>query len=105
MEQHVGVRKTQQPIRSAYAIFMPTLCQGDVPCWYDGDTGPPTVYESELAAQREIADHHLTLIREFLDAERGYQDAIEVTDYLLPVDVWPDGSISTEDGRSFSKRE
>jgi hypothetical protein len=98
------VQETKQPFRSAYAIFMPTLLQGDMPAWYDGDTGLPVVYESELAAQREIADHHLTLIQQFLDGERDYDDAMTVEDFILPVDIWPDGSISVESGRRYGKQ-
>jgi len=97
------IRRTKQPVRSAYSIFMPTLCQGTIPSWYD-ETGYPVVYETELDAQREIAQYHLTLIRQFLEGECEFDDAITVEDFILPVDIWPDGSISIEDGTHFGKR-
>jgi hypothetical protein len=88
----------------AYSIFMPTFFQGKMPAWYDDESGFPVVYETELEAQREIADHHLTLIKQFLDGERDFDDAMTVEDFILPVDVWPDGRISTQDGRIFGKQ-
>lgn len=75
-----------------------------MPAWYDGETGFPIVYETELEAQREIADHQLTLIQQFLDGQREFDDAMTVEDFILPVDVWPDGTISTEDGVTYGKQ-
>jgi hypothetical protein len=97
------IGKTQRSARSAYSIFIATVCQGTVPAWHD-ETGYPVVYKTELEAQREIADHHLTLIEEFLAGERDFDDAMTVEDIILPVDVWPDGSISIEDGTRFGKQ-
>lgn len=83
---------------------MPALCWGVMPAWYDGDTGLPIIYESKLAAQREIAGHHLTVIQQFLDGTRDYDDAMKVEDFVLPVDIWSDGSISNESGRRYGKQ-
>jgi hypothetical protein len=63
------------------------------------------VYATELEAQREIADDLIEHLQQFLDGERAFDDAISVDDFILPVDVWPDGSISTEDGSTFGKRD
>jgi hypothetical protein len=98
-----GVRKTRQPVRSAFAIFTQTICEGLVPAWYD-ENNMPVTYATELEAQREIADDLIEHLQQFLGGEREYHDAITVGDVILPVDVWPDGSISIEDGRSFGKR-
>jgi hypothetical protein len=95
--------ESQQPIRSAYSIFTLTLCQGTVPAWYS-ETSYPVVYATQLEAQREIAEHQLTLIQQFLRGEREFDDAMTVEDFILPVDVWPDGSISIEDGSVFGKQ-
>lgn len=43
-------------------------------------------------------------LRQFLAGEREFNDAIAIDDFILPVDVWPDGSISTEDGSTFGRR-
>ena len=97
------MRAANQPVRSAYAIFTQTICEGLVPAW-DDENNLPVVYDTELDAQREIADDLLEHLHQFLDGEREFDDAISVDDFILPVDVWPDGSISIEDGRIFGKR-
>ena len=83
---------------------MPTVFQGTMPAWYDDD-GFPVVYETDLEAQREIAEYHRVLIDQFLSGERDYGDAMTVEDFILPVDVWPDRRISVEDGRMFGKQD
>jgi hypothetical protein len=79
------------------------ICEGLVPAWYD-ETNFPVVYTTALEAQREIADDLMEHLQQFLDGEREFDDAISVDDFILPVDVWPDGSISIEDGSTFGKR-
>lgn len=75
-----------------------------MPACYD-ETDYPVVFTTELDAQREIADTLLTLIRQFLDGEREFHDAITTDEFVLPIEVWPDGSISTPDGRRYGKIE
>jgi len=74
-----------------------------MPACYEGDY--PVVFTTELEAQREIADNQLIRIQQFLDGERDFNDAIVTDEFVLPVDVWPDSSISIEDGRVFGKIE
>ena len=90
--------------RSAYAIFTQTLCDGLVPVWHD-ESNLPVTYPTELEAQREIAEDLMEQLRQFLDGSREFDDAITTEDFILAVQVWPDGRISTEDGRTFGKRE
>ena len=90
------------PTRSGYAIFRDYWFQGPVPACYD-ENDCPVVFATELEAQREIADTQLTRIQEFLDGERDYDDAIATDEFVLPVDVCSDGSISIEGGRTFGK--
>lgn len=92
------------PSRSAYAIFTQTLCDGLVPAWHD-ESNLPVTYPTELEAQREIAEDLMEQLRQFLDGSREFDDAITTEDFILAVQVWPDGRISTEDGRTFGKRE
>lgn len=68
-----------------------------MPACFD-ETDYPVVYVTELEAQREIADNQLTRIQQFLDGERDFDDAITTDEFVLPVDVWPDGRVSAEDG-------
>ncbi len=65
----------------------------------------PVVFPSELDAQREIADNQFIRIQQFLDGERDFEDAISTDEFVLPVDVLPDGRISTENGRIYGKQE
>ncbi len=96
------MQESQKPVRSGYAIFRPTVFQGTMPACYDA-TDYPVAFPTELEAQREIADTQLTRIQEFLDGERDYEDAITTDEFVLPVDVWSNGSISTEGGRTYGK--
>lgn len=97
------MQSTHQPVRSAYSIFVQTLCDGLVPAWYD-ERSFPVVYDTELEAQRELANNLIEHLHQFLDGEREFGDAISIDDLILPVNVWPDGSISTEDGSIFGRR-
>ncbi|MDQ5980163.1 MAG: hypothetical protein QG602_3138 [Verrucomicrobiota bacterium] len=74
-----------------------------MPACYESDY--PVVFATEREAQREIADHQLIRIQQFLDGERDFDDAITTDEYVLPVSVWPDGSIATEWGRRYGKQE
>jgi hypothetical protein len=96
--------KVCQPIRVGYAIFRLYWFQGTMPACYDG-TDDPIVFATELEAQREIADNQLIRIQQFLDGERDYDDAIATDEFVLAVDVRPDGRISIEDGSTFGKLE
>jgi hypothetical protein len=96
--------KAALPIRSGFAIFRQTLFQGKMPACYD-ETDYPVVFATEVEAQREIAAGQLICIQEFLDGYRDFEDAIVTDEFVLPVEAWPDGSISIEDGRIFGKVE
>jgi dienelactone hydrolase len=93
-------RKSKQLARSGYAIFCPTVFQGTMPACYD-ETDCPVVFPTELEAQREIADTQLIRIQEFLDGQRDYEDAIAIDEFILPVSLWADGSISIKGGRTY----
>lgn len=98
-----GVNNERGLARTGFAIFTPTLCQGVIPTWY-GDCDLPVVYETELEAQREIVEELGDRLSEFLRGEREFDDAVCVSDFILPVDVWSDGTITTEDGLIFGRR-
>lgn len=89
-------------LRSGFCIYIHTLCQGAVPVVSDGVRF--TVFETELEAQKEIADHMMTRLRQFLDGEREFEDAITTEEFVIPVTVHPDGVITDENGGCFSAR-
>ena len=62
------------------------------------------VFETELEAQKEIADHEIRRLQQFLDGERDFDDAITVEEYVVPVTVYADGSFTDADGNVFGPR-
>jgi hypothetical protein len=99
-----GMNTSQEALtRDGFCIFVDTVFQGPVPVVRDGE-GKYVVFETELAAQKEIADYAMTRIQQFLDGERDFDDAMTVEEYTVPVTVHPDGSITDEVGNSFGTR-
>lgn len=93
-----------QTPHSAYAIFIKTVCEGLVPAWHD-EAGLPVTYATEREAQLEVVEDLQERLRQFILGECDFEHAITIEDFILSVDVWPDGSISLEDGSVFGKRE
>ena len=89
------------PTRSAYCIYITTVCEGPVPS-VRGEQNKPCTFTTEFEAQQEIADNMITRLREFVDGHRDFEDAITTEEYIVPVDVFPDGSIVDESGNYFS---
>lgn len=90
--------------RPAFAIFEDTLCQGMMPTWRD-EAGLPITYPTKREAQIEIAEMMIIHLQQFLAGERDFDDASTTGDFILPVQVWPDGTIETEDGHRFGVQE
>lgn len=86
-------------LRTGFCIYIDTFCQGPVPVV--SDENGYIVFATEEEAQREIVDHQMTRLRQFLDGGRDFADAITVEEYVVPVTVHPDGTITDETGRSF----
>ncbi len=86
-------------LRAGFCIYIDTFCQGPVPVV--SDEKGYVVFTSELEAQREIVDDHMTRLRQFLDGERDFEDAMTVEEYVVPVTVRPDGVITDADGNCF----
>jgi hypothetical protein len=90
--------------QSAFCIFINTVCEGRIPGWHD-EQGMPVVFPTLEAAQREIADDGIDKLHQFLAGERDFDDAMTVEDYILPVEVLPDGSIIDGEGNRFRKKD
>ena len=86
-------------MKRGFCIYINTFCQGPVPLVTDDDGY--VIFETKLEAQKEIVDNQMMRLKQFLDGEREYEDAIEVDEYVMPVTVHPDGVIVDEDGRRF----
>ncbi len=66
-----------------------------------GNKGAPFVFETERDAQLEIADLAVTRLQEFIDGRREFDDATTVEEYVVDVDVMPDGSVVDSEGNCF----
>jgi hypothetical protein len=85
---------------SGYAIYIGTFCQGAVAV-ERGEHDKPIAYPTERAAQCEIVESTIIRLQQFLAGERDFEDATTVEEYIVPVDLHPDGSITDEDGNTF----
>jgi phosphatidylserine decarboxylase len=90
-------------LRTGFCIYIDTFFQGPVPTVSDGDD-KYVVFETELEAQKEIADNAMIRLQQFLDGERDFDDAITVEEYVVPVTVHPDGIITDEAGNCFGPK-
>lgn len=95
---------TNLKTRPAFTVFCQTVCEGLTPAWRNED-GWPVTYDTEREAQAEIAELLIGQLQDFLAGGREFDDALTTLDFILPVDVWPDGSIATESGASFGREE
>lgn len=93
---------SDQDLRTGFCIYINTFCEGAVPTV--SDENGYIVFETELEAQHEIVDNLMTRLRQFLEGERDFEDAITVEEYVVPVTVHPDGTITDEDGRCFARK-
>ena len=89
-------------LRTGFCIYINTFCQGPVPVVSDDDRY--VVFQTELEAQKEIADYAIIRLKQFLDGERDFDDAITVEEYVVPITVDPDGVIKDEIGNCFGPR-
>ena len=85
-----------------FCIYINTICDGQVPV-YRNAQGKPYVYKTEVEAQREIVDDLITQLEQFKAGEREFEDAMTVEEYVVPVEVLPDGSVKDENGKCFGK--
>lgn len=95
-------RENPSNLRNGYCIYIRTFCQGPVPVVSNDDAY--VVFETEVEAQKEIVDYAMTRLQQFLDGERDFDDAMIVDEYVVPVTVHPDDTITDEDGNCFALR-
>lgn len=81
--------------KSCFAIF----CAGD-PVGTITEDGQPTVWEThatEREAQLSIVEDMEEYIRQFKEGKFPYEDIVPDL-YVVPVELHPDGSLSSPDG-------
>jgi len=86
--------------RPGFCIYITTVCEGAVPSVRD-EHGLPYVFDTEVEAQYEVIDNVMTRLQEFIDGQRDFEDAVTIEEYVVPVDVYPDGSVVDEFGYRF----
>ena len=89
--------------KSGFCIFIDTVCDGRIPAWHN-DKGLPVVYPTRVAAQREIADDMIRHLHQFLNGERDFEDAMTNEEYILPVNILPDGRVLDDEGKCFGEK-
>jgi len=89
-------------LKRGFCIYINTFCQGPGPVV--SDEKGYIVFETELGAQKEIVDNLMIRLQQFLDGERDYEDAITVEEYVVPVTLHPDGTITDETGNCFGPK-
>jgi len=94
--------------RRGFCIFINTLFQGHVPSVKESSPSDVAnasericVFSTEREAQLEIVDFMMTRLQQFIDGERDFEDAVTLEEYVVEVDVLPDGSIIDADGNGF----
>jgi hypothetical protein len=97
-----GQTVTEIDAHPGFCIYVNTVLDGRVPVERDA-AGYPFVYVTREEAERELAQTMIDRLTEFLAGERDFEDAMTVEDYIVEVDVHPDGSVTDEDGNSFGK--
>ena len=85
--------------RSGFCIYVDTVFQGPVPVVNDGERY--VIFSTELEAQREIVDHQITRLQQFLDGDREFEDAMTIEEYVVPVTINPDGVITDGNDNCF----
>ncbi len=91
-----------------FCIYINTLSQGPVPSVKESSPNDAAnahericVFSTEREAQLEIVDLMMTRLQEFINGEREFDDAVTLEDYVVDVEVYPDGVIVDADGNVF----
>ena len=84
--------------RQGFCIFINTFFEGAVPSVREGDQDRVAVFATQREAELEIVDFLQMRLQQFIDGERDFDDAITVEEYVVPVYVLPDGTVTNESG-------
>lgn len=88
--------------RRGFCIFLDTFFQGPTLAVTE-EENRPCVFSTEVEAQREIVDHMMTRLQEFLDGNRDFDDAVTLEEYVVPVSILADGTVKDQHGRILGK--
>lgn len=88
-----------EKLQDGYCVYARMLFQGPVPVVSSDDKY--IIFETELEAHHEIAEHAIQRVGQFLKGERDFEDAMKIEEYVVLVSVHSDGSFTDEDGNCF----
>lgn len=94
-----------EPGKRGFCIFINTICQGAIPVERYCDTSLPVVYPSREVAEREIEEDLIERVHQFLAGERDFEDAINPEEYVVELNVLPDGSVVDDAGYRFGSED
>lgn len=86
--------------KAGFCIYIDTIRNGPTPAQWNG-RGKPVVYRTAGQAQRALVKAAIARLKEFLRGERQFEDAMTVEQYIVEVDVLPDGSVIDPSGNHF----
>jgi hypothetical protein len=89
--------------RNGFCILIDTFFQGPVPSVREGEDDHVVVFNTQREAELEIVDFMQTRLQEFIEGQRDFEDAITVEEYVVPVEILPDGRILGSDGAVIGK--
>lgn len=87
-------------METKFVICTDSLCEGMTVLVLD-ETNHPAYFATEAEAQREIAEEMMTRLQEFLDGEREFEDATQLSEFIEEVQVLPDGRAITLAGNAI----
>lgn len=95
--------------RRGYGIYINTIFQGPVLTVIEAngddanDSDAPCVFSTEREEQLEIVDGMIIRHQQFINGERDFENAVAfLEEYVVAVDVLPDGTIIDEDGNELA---
>ena len=91
---------TNERATPAFCVFM-----DGTPAWYDSDTILPVTHATERDAQLEIVEDLEERLQLFRQGDFSFEEALTIDDYVVPVMVAPDGTLSDASGYTYGKRK
>jgi hypothetical protein len=68
------------------------LFEGQVPSCFDG-ADKPVVFATRVEAEFELMEFTIDRVEEFLAGERDLDDALNIEEFVVPVEVLEDGTV------------
>lgn len=87
--------------RIGFCLMIDTVFEGTVPSLL-GEDSKSWVFATRVEAEREIAELAITRLEEFLEAERDFDDAMAIEEYIVEVTLLENGIAEDEYGRRFA---